>query len=101
MSCPTKQRRQYMIADMLTALGAFMLPQTSHPVPAKSKTASPFVVSMYTLSLIGDPSSIASSAISTLCPVFFKCFFTNDFQHVSYSHLSIRLYMPHIRLYNL
>jgi hypothetical protein len=46
-----------MTALCTTEIGAFRLPRTSVPVPAKSKVAEPLEVSMETLSAIGEPSS--------------------------------------------
>ena len=33
ISCPTIERKQYMMADSVTARGAFVFPQTWQPVP--------------------------------------------------------------------
>ena len=41
-SCPTMHLKQYMRADKVTARGAFILPNTSFPVPVKSNTAVPY-----------------------------------------------------------
>lgn len=41
MSCPTMHLRQYIRAESVMARGALQLPQTSVPVPVKSKTALP------------------------------------------------------------
>lgn len=51
-----------MMAEYVTAGGALMFPNTSGPVPVKSKTAVPSLWSMVTDSRMGLPSSIWSSA---------------------------------------
>mmetsp|Transcript_13778 Transcript_13778/g.55130 ORF Transcript_13778/g.55130 Transcript_13778/m.55130 type:complete len:226 (+) Transcript_13778:871-1548(+) len=63
MSRPTRSRTQYMHAAAVTAVGAFQFPRTCGPVAlAKSKVAAPVSTSTSTVSAMGLPSSMRSSA---------------------------------------
>ena len=60
----SRHRKQYMMADAVTAGGALRLPYISGPVPVKSNSADPSTLSMCTVSLMGVPSSRKSSAVT-------------------------------------
>ena len=51
----SKHLKQYIIAEAVTAGGAFKLPYTSNPVPWKSKIAVPWSRSMVIDKAIGVP----------------------------------------------